>query len=265
MVKVSGKELPKSAPKKRNALHALAAIAVLIALGVGIERALHSSLFKLKTVLVEPISEGYPVTSEQVLQMAKIPVGKMSLFDVNLEPAEARLVKHPWIKGVVIGKQFPNTLSLKVVERTPIALITQTRGKVVYLEADGGVFEDHSIVYSKDLPILQGFPLQDELVMKQVRTLLFDWFQEKNFPGMRVSSLSFDEKYGLRAVIAYPLKNGQFMRPVIEMGINLDEALANPQNPFRKVLEYLSSKSLTASKIWLGDGKKVVVKMARGS
>ena len=271
MAKVSGKVLPRIRersvePKKRkNALHVLAAVLVMIALAVGMESAMHSSLFKLKNISIEAMSDGYPLSREQVIEMAKVSLGKQNLFDLNLKPIETRLLKSPWVKGVVIGKEFPDTVSLKIVERAPIALVNGSKGKVVYLESDGTLFEDQSIIYSKDLPILQGFPIQDRETMLKVRELLFNWFQESHFPGVRISSLSFDEKLGLKAVIAYPLKNGQLMRPVIELGLNLDEALTTAQAPFKKVLEYLSSKSLSASKIWLGDGKKIVVKLARRS
>jgi hypothetical protein len=250
---------------RKNALHVLAAFLVLIAVGFGVVRAMNSSLFKLKNIVVEPISEGYPLTQAQILQMAKVQMGNQSLFDFKMQPIESRLVKNPWVKGVVIGKQFPDTLSLKVVERQPIALLNESRGKVVYLEADGTVFEDSSIVYAKDLPILQGFSIKDETQMKQLHTLMFDWFKEADFPGLKLSSLSFDSRMGLRAVVVYPLKNGNFMRPVVELGLNLDEALMITQPSLRKVLDYLSGKSLPASKIWLGDGKKIVVKMSRDS
>ena len=260
MAKVSYKVLPK-----KNALHVLAAAAVLIAVGFGVERAVNSSLFKLKNVIVETMSDAYPLTEEQVKQLAKVPLDKQSLFDLNMKLIETRLLKHPWVKGVVIGKEFPNTVSLRIVERTPIALVSEAHGKVLYMESDGTLFEDHSIVYFKDLPILQGFVIQNTETMKQVRALLFDWFHEAHFPGLKVSSLSYDEKLGLRAVVSYPLKNGQLMRPIIELGLNLDEAMIISQASFKKVLEYLSGQSLSASKIWLGDGKKIVVKMARGS
>jgi hypothetical protein len=152
-----------------------------------------------------------------------------------------------------------------VIERNPIALVNIHQGKVAYLEEDGTIFEDQSIVYAKDLPVIQGFALQDQHVMKQLRSFLFEWFEESKFPGLKVSAIQYDEKLGLRAVVSFPLKNGQLMRPIIEMGINLDEALGTAQSSLRKVLEYLSGKSLPASKIWLGDGKKIVVKMSRDS
>jgi len=258
MVNVSGK-------KNRNALHVLAAVAVLGGLVYGIDGAIRSSLFKLKNINVVDFSSGYPLSKEEVLQVARVSLGKQSLFELNLKPIETRLLKNPWVKGVVIGKVFPDTVSLKIVERTPIALVNDSRGKVIYLESDGVLFEDQAIVFPKDLPILQGFSTQDPHMMEKVRSFLFDWFQESHFPGVSISSLSYDEKLGLRAVVTYPLKNGQVMRPVIELGLNLDEALMISQPSFRRVLEYLSMKSLSASKIWLGDGKKIVVKMARGS
>lgn len=260
MAKVSHKVLPK-----KNALHVLAAAVVLILIAVGIERAIHSSLFELKTMHVDPISEGYPLTEQRVRQLAKVPMTKQNLFSLDMKPIEVRLLKNPWVKGVVIGKEFPNTVSLKVIEREPIALVNESKGKVKYLEMDGTLFEDQSIVYAKDLPILQGFVVQDKEKMDQVRAFLFDWFKESHFPGLKVSSLSYDEKLGLRAVVSYPLKSGQLMRPVIELGLSLEEAMTISQSSFKKVLEYLSNKSLSASKIWLGDGKKIVVKISRGT
>ena len=270
MADVSGKlssysSAQTASPRGKNALHVLAAVAFLALLGFGAFRAMNSSLFKLKAVNVEPLSEGYPLSQAQVLQMAKVQIGNQSLSDFNLEPIEARLVKNPWVKGVVIGKQFPDTISLKIVEREPIALLAESRGKVLYLESDGTVFEDQAIVYAKDLPILKGFDIRNEAMMKQLRTLMFDWFKDAYFPGLKLSSLSYDSKMGLRAVVVYPLKNGQFMRPTIELGLDPQEALQITQGSLRKVLDYLSGKSLPASKIWLGDGKKIVVKMSRDS
>ena len=266
MAKVSGKVMQfSSQPKGKNALHVLAAVAVAGLLIFGLIRAKNSTLFQLKKVSVAPISEGYPLTAEQVLQLAKIQIHDQNLFQFDMKPVEERLLKNPWIKGVVIGKEFPDTISLKVIERSPIALVNGSRGKVSYLEEDGTVFEDHSIVYAKDLPILQGFTFEDQATLGQLRSLLFEWFKESSIPGLRVSSVSFDTKLGLRAVVSYPMKNGKLMRPVIEMGINIDEALTTTQFSRRKVLEYLSGKSLPASKIWLGDGKKIVVKMSRDS
>ena len=41
-------------------------------------------------------------------------------------------------------------------------------------------------------------------------------------PDLKLSSVSFDLKTGLRAVVIYPLKNKQNMRAVLELGQNIE-------------------------------------------
>jgi len=243
----------------------MAGLLVLGLIGFGIKQAARSSLFTLRSVVVEPFSAGYPLTGETVLELAKVPVGSRSLFDVPLDPIEARVVKHPWVKGVVVGKQFPGTLSLKVVERTPVALLTESGGRVLYLESDGTVFEDPSFAFPGELPIFSGFQAKDAAALKRLNRFVETWFSEKNLPGLKLSSLDYDSKLGLRAMITYPMKNQKPMRTILELGLNLEEADAIPAGHLRKVLEYISGRSQPASKIWLGDGKKVVVKFSRGT
>ncbi len=238
---------------------------VLGAIGFGVKQASRSSLFVLKSVVVEPFSAGYPLRAQAVLDLAKVPVGSRSLFDVPLAPIEARVVQHPWVKGVVVGKQFPGTLSLKVVERTPVALLTEANGRVLYLESDGTTFEDSSFAFPGELPIMSGFQVKDAVALKRLNRFVETWFNEKNLPGIKLSSLDYDSKLGLRAMITVPMKNQKPMRTVLELGLNLEEADSIPAGHLRKVLEYISSRSQPASKIWLGDGKKVVVKFSRGT
>jgi hypothetical protein len=249
----------------KNALHWLAGLAGLGALSFGLYQTVHSSLFLLRSVNVTSLSSGYPISSEKVLDLAKVPVGKVSLFNLNMEPIEAHLMKDPWVKGVVVGKQFPSTLSLTIVERTPVALLNEANGRVLYLETDGTTFEDQSLTYSKDLPIFTGFSAQNIEVLKQASLFVSTWFSDEHFPGLKVSSLSYDEKQGLRAVVSIPQKNQKQMRVVLELGLNLEEAAQIPQARFKEVLQYLSSHSMQASKVWLGDGKKIVVKVLKGS
>ncbi len=215
--------------------------------------------------MVEPLSPGYPLVKETVLRLAAVPIGGRSLFDVSLSPIEARLTGHPWVKGVVVGKQFPNTLSLKVIERVPVALLAGSDGRVLYLEADGATFEDQAMVYPGELPILSGFSADQSDLLKKLNAFLNTWFAPDTIPGLKLSSVDYDEKLGLRAMVTYPMKNQRIMRTILELGLNLEEAAAIPVTHLRKVLEYIAARSQPASKIWLGDGKKVVVKFSRGS
>ena len=249
----------------QTSLHLVAAFLVLFLLSYGVFQAFHSSLFLLESVVIKPFAGDYPLTEAQVLALARVPVGKVNLFDVNLQSIELRLMKHPWVKGVVIGKQFPHTLSLKVVERVPVALLTEEKGRVLYLEQDGASFEDQAMTYVKDLPIISGFSASDQEHLKKINGFISTWFDAGKIPNLKLSSVNYNEKQGLRAIVLYPMKNKQLMRSVLELGFNIDEAVLIPQERLKKVLEYLAEKSMQASKIWLGDGKKIVVKISRGS
>jgi hypothetical protein len=249
----------------RNLGHWALGLLVIGAIGFGVKQATRSSLFLLKSVVVEPITANYPLSRETVLELARVPLGSQSLFDLNMAPIELRLLRHPWVKGVIVGKQFPSTLSLKIVERDPVALLTEGNGRVLYLESDGTPFEDEAMVYSGDLPILTGFSSKNIDLLKRLNTFIQTWFAQEKIPGLKLSSISYDEKMGLRAMISYPLKDRQQMRTVLELGLNLEEASGIPADHLRKVLEYVAGKAQPASRIWLGDGKKIVVKFSRGS
>ena len=256
---------PLSNQSVKNALHWLAGLSVLAVLSFGIREAIHSSLFLLKVATVEPLSLDYPVDAQKVLDIAHVPIGHAPLFDLNLVPIETRLMRNPWIKGVIVGKQFPSTLSLKIIERIPVALLTEHNGRVLYLEQDGTTFEDQGMVYPKDLPILIGFSAEKIDVLRKLNSFIEFWFSAEKLPGLKLSSIHYDEKLGLRAVVTYPMKNKKQMRSVLELGLNIEEAALIPGAHLQKVLKYLSERSMPASKIWLGDGKKIVVKVSRGS
>ena len=253
------------ASSTNSLLHGVVILAVLLGFSAVIFLAMDSSLFKMKQINVEPLSEGYPVSVERVLDLADVPMGRLNLFAMNLKPIETRLMKNPWVKGVVLSKQLPNTLVLKVIERKPISLLNELNGSVLYIEEDGATFEDRSMVYGKELPMISGFAANDPENLKKINHFIQAWFMQGSIPNLKVSSVSYDYKNGLRAMVIFPLKNKQNMRAMLELGQNIEEAEQIPQAKFKKVLDYLFEKSTPASKIWLGDGKKIVVKVSRGS
>lgn len=245
---------------KQNALHGLTAFLILASLGGGLYFAAQSPLFKLEEVVIEPLTQGYPLTTEQVMELANVPLGRWNLFSVELAPIEARIKKNVWVRGVVLSKEFPHTLKLKVIERKPVAMLNETSGKIYYLEDDGTGFEDRQTLYSKDLPILNGFP-RDPNKIKEVVQWIQAWFYSRRLMQLELSSVNYDEKTGLKALVVHQNKT----KIILELGLSLEEAEKLPQSHLNQVLEYLTQKSLQASKIWLGDGKKIIVKLAGGS
>jgi hypothetical protein len=252
-----------------NALHFVGFVIVVAAiLTVGF-LAVRSHLFALQRIDIQPLSNDYPVRTEEIESQLQLPRGKTHLVDLDLKPIEARLMKNPWVKGVVLSKQFPDRLIVQIIERKPVALVQsgslEGQNRIFYLEEDGSLFDEKHIRYTRDLPILTGFSPQDPVALGEVSGFIAYWFDSERFPGLKLSSVSLDPKLGLRAVVAYPMKNQRWMRAVLELGLNIEEANAVPHERLKRVLDYLASKSTAASRIWLGDGKKIVVKMSRGS
>jgi hypothetical protein len=121
------------------------------------------------------------------------------------------------------------------------------------------------MVYPEELPILTGFPAKNVEMLKKLNSFVKTWFSSGLVPGMKLSTISYDEKLGLRAMVSYPMKNQKQMRTVLELGLNLEDATDLPMERLKKVLAYIGNRSQPASKIWLGNGKKIVVKFSRGS
>ncbi|HEY3587225.1 MAG TPA: cell division protein FtsQ/DivIB, partial [Myxococcaceae bacterium] len=61
---------------------------------------------------------------------------------------------HPWVRTVQVTRSLPDTLQLRVEERTPVALASL--GDLYVVDADGAPFKRVSPAESLDLPLLTG-------------------------------------------------------------------------------------------------------------
>ena len=74
--------------------------------------------FRVRSVRVEGVRH---LSAEEVERAAAVPPGA-NLWD-DLAPVAARVRAHPLVKDVEVGRRFPGTLRLSVVEREPVALL----------------------------------------------------------------------------------------------------------------------------------------------
>ena len=78
----------------------------------------------------------------------------MNLFKVDIARVRRDLGALPWVRRVDIEEKVPDTLRIKVVERTPAALVL-TGGPVRYVDDDGVTFAELSpSVGDNDLPVI---------------------------------------------------------------------------------------------------------------
>ncbi|AVT32706.1 peptidase S33 [Plantactinospora sp. BC1] len=82
------------------------------------------------------------VTDDQVRQAASVTEG-VPLARVDLDGVRARVAELPPVARVTVSRQWPNTLRVEVVERTPVAAVPQNR-RFLVIDAAGVVFQTRS-------------------------------------------------------------------------------------------------------------------------
>lgn len=77
-----------------------------------------------------------------------------NLFRLDIARIQDDLRTLPWVSRIEIEKKLPDTLRIRVVERTPVALI-QTYGGLRYVDENGAAFAELSpAVGDPDLPLI---------------------------------------------------------------------------------------------------------------
>src|SRR6187551_3065464 len=87
----------------------LVSCAAIAAAVYGVRSASQSPLFLVQVVEVTesaPVIEP-PVSVQSIIDLAAVPVGKVSLFDLDLAAIEQRILSHSWIRSVRLVKSFP--------------------------------------------------------------------------------------------------------------------------------------------------------------
>lgn len=94
-------------------------------------------------------------TSDKISKIIKIKPG-MPIFAVSLPALKVRLESINWIKYAVVERKLPDSLHIKVVERTPIALGQKNR-KLYIIDDEGVIINDkNNIKDYLSLPIIIG-------------------------------------------------------------------------------------------------------------
>ena len=81
---------------------------------------LEAEYFRVRTV---EITELTTLTREEVFYLLGL-TDETTLWQLDLPRLGARLTHHPYIKSVVLRREFPNTLRVRVQERTPYLVVS---------------------------------------------------------------------------------------------------------------------------------------------
>lgn len=78
----------------------------------------------------------------------------LNLFQIDIDRVQRDLAGLGWVRRIDIEKQVPDTLRIKITERTPIALV-RIRERLLYVDEEGAAFAELSPrVGDDDLPLI---------------------------------------------------------------------------------------------------------------
>lgn len=97
---------------------------------------LHSKTFEVREVRTSGLEH---TNATKVLERLRPPSG-VNLFDLDLSLLKGSLLAEPWIKEVSLRKEYPNALSIQVIERHPVAVLADQRTTAI-VDETGAVMD----------------------------------------------------------------------------------------------------------------------------
>jgi POTRA domain, FtsQ-type len=261
----------------------LISLFVLLAVGLGLRQAFHSSLFLVQNLEIKTSLTFPPLPESAIKQSLNIPLGKISLFDLDLKGIEQKLMISDLIREVKLQKKLLHTLSIEIVFREPKAIFQTPKGGLSYVDEEGKTFGFVNLLKVSDLPLLSGFSSQSSDRIRGALRIITLWEKSslKNFS--QISSIIWDIDRGYRVLISYEfiakvspshlktrsvVESGSQVvqaRAMVDLGQEIDSDFDSQLSRLSNVFRYLKGNSIGVRQIWADAGKKIVVKTVRGS
>jgi cell division septal protein FtsQ len=96
---------------------------------------------------------GEKVGGDEIVAMAGLRQG-MNFWKIEPGGIEKKVAKHPWVRRVLVRRDFPRRIVIEVEERTPKAIVAL--GQLYYVDADGVVFKEVGAGENVNFPLLTG-------------------------------------------------------------------------------------------------------------
>jgi cell division protein FtsQ len=122
-------------------------------------------------VRVIQVRGGERVDGDEIVRIAGLHQG-MNIWDVDPAAIERKVASHPWVRKVLVRREFPRRVVISVEERAPKMIVTARR--LYYIDADGRVFKEVESGESVKFPMLTGVSTElllagDAATRKRVR------------------------------------------------------------------------------------------------
>ncbi|MFQ5902247.1 MAG: cell division protein FtsQ/DivIB [Candidatus Binatia bacterium] len=122
---------------------------------------------RLRDFLIDPsyfsvreikVRGGERVGGSDIVAMAGLSHG-MNIWKIDPENIERKVGKHPWVKRVLVRREFPRRVVIEVEERVVKGIVVL--GKLYYVDSAGFVFKEVGKGEKVDFPLLTGLQQAD--------------------------------------------------------------------------------------------------------
>lgn len=141
------------------------------------ESLLNHSDFSVREIKVRAKEK---VGGSEIVAMAGLSDGMM-IWKIDPVMIEKKVAQHPWVKRVVVRREFPHRVVIEVEERAAKAIVVLER--LYYVDGDGFVFKEVGKAEPVDLPLLTGLKREDLLSQPQ-------FIREKIQEALRLGDLA---------------------------------------------------------------------------
>jgi cell division protein FtsQ len=125
------------------------------------------SYFECERIIIEGTER---LSEKQVKEQADIK-DNMNILSLNLFIARNKLLGHPWIEQASVGREFPNTLFIRITEHKPLAVLDL--GDKFILNTNGLIFKKLEPDDSEILPIISGLSYSDIRTTRDTGSIRF--------------------------------------------------------------------------------------------
>jgi len=99
------------------------------------------------------VRAGGKVSGNEIVTIAGLSKG-MNIWKIDLAGIERKIAKHPWVRRVLVRREFPRRIVIDVEERKPRAIVAL--GKLYYVDGDGVIFKEVQAGDKMNYPMLTG-------------------------------------------------------------------------------------------------------------
>ncbi|HEY7715460.1 MAG TPA: FtsQ-type POTRA domain-containing protein [Candidatus Binatia bacterium] len=96
---------------------------------------------------------GEKVGGNEIVAIAGLRRG-MSIWSIDLAGIQKKIAEHPWVRRVVVRREFPQRVVIEVEERRPKAIVALR--KLYYVDGEGVVFKEVGPGEDVKFPLLTG-------------------------------------------------------------------------------------------------------------